>query len=80
MTEEEKEEEYKTTDSNNILSISLSSIIIYSVVIIFLWFALQTVFQILSHNIMRELEGEGGDDNNKLTNDELKILKEFLHK
>jgi hypothetical protein len=48
----------------------------YSGIIIFMWFALQTLFQVLYHNIIREYEGE----DNKLTNEELKILKELLSK
>lgn len=71
------EEEYKTDSNNNnnsIINISLSSIILYSGIIIFMWFAFQTMFQVLYHNIIREYE----EEDNKLTNEELKILKELL--
>ena len=39
-------------NNNSMINISLSDIIIYSGIIIFLWFAFQTLFEIISHNVI----------------------------
>ena len=52
-------------NNNSFINISLPSFIIYSGIIIFMWFAFQTLFQILTYNIIKEYQDMDSSSSSK---------------